>query len=125
MKPRRNHKQIQTGSEASEPLALKYEGLLAISVRFRRWRHTHKFRFNFIFEFTTGTESATTFPADLVANGDEICGERYTPFKPAGKIIIKIANESVGKPPSSESDTFAQKSPGLESQQIAALPTIT
>ena len=56
------------------------------------------------------------FPADPVAIGDRICGERYTPFRSASKIIIKFDAISVGMPPFSESHTFAQKSLGLESQ---------
>jgi len=36
------------------------------------------------------SSTATTFPADPVAIGDRICGERYTPFRSAGKIIIKL-----------------------------------
>lgn len=49
-----------------------------------------------------GTDKATTFPANLVAISDEICGELYSVFSSCCKIKKEIAAKSVGMLPSFE-----------------------
>jgi len=56
----------------------------------------------FFLEFMVGTKKATTFPADLVAICDKICGELYNRSNSCLKFEIKVGIESVGIPPSFE-----------------------
>ena len=88
---------------------------------FKRWQHTNRFGCYFFFDFTTWTKYTIQFPADLVANSDEICGERCSLISSCHNLKKKNETNYVSTLPYSESYTFAQNTLKPKSQQFAAL----